>query len=1041
MLTILKRERLHRKLQRAADHKLTLLCAPPGYGKTTLAWQFYLEARPHSLWHTVKNSDFATFYYDFIGVVRQQFPQLDATVGGLSSDPAESAAALTNALRLVVKEDLFLFLDDIHDLFHDKRFDTWLTAFINLLPVKCHLILISRVLPALPMAEMVARREVQAIGQQELRFTGDETDALAALMAEAETQPQPRPARDLVTHLEGWAAGLVLAFQPLPDDVSQQLLSSTVEPEALFDALAEPMLQAQPPDFQNFLLSSSVLAQLTPELVSGILGFSLTTAAQFIDEAARKNLFLTRGAGGLTYHGLFRTFLQRRFVELHPDRFTELHLHAGDWFVERRQVEEAFTHYMTAGAPDKASSAIHSAVQSYWEQGRVETLLYWNSALEQAGLHSDRMLYIAASIHIDRLEFETASDELDRVAAIASAEGNRVRLAEVGLHRVRIHLISGHFLAAVAEAERLLQLDVESDNLRGRTLRSLGFAYFRLGKLDDALRCLEEAVPLSRQHGDKLALSNLLQDLQVVYMRLGMLKQAAACLQEVVAIRRAMGSILLLSQALNDLGYHYHQHGDYAEAFAAFQEGLSVTARIQNRRIEGYLLWSMGDLQRDLGSFDEAKALYHQALSFAGTREPGLRANVLLSLSTLHRWQGQVENALSLAEEGLTLTRAHQLALEQSNAEFCYWAARMISDSPASSVEALNDLVDKFTAQRMNAEAAQALAVCAYGNIRLGNQPAALTQLNAAAQLLKRGGSMQGFSAEIVHTAKLDQFVITHLSKFEGIKERLNHLRTSQFRKANTIIELEESIGAEYAYTLRVLTLGKEKVERDGVPILPNDWRATAAREFFFYLMFQGSASRETMSLVFWPESSANRVRSNFHTTLYRVRQALGENVVIYQNETYTINPDVNVWCDAHEFERLVQHAQNLSIRDARTEELFRRAVDLYQGDFLPLLNAEWITHYRERLRDLYLECVLGLGYCAEARADHRQALNLYKQALVIDPFREDIHRAVMSCYAQKGERHKILQHLHKMQELFLKELAVEPTKETVAYARKLMNQ
>lgn len=1031
MPNLIRRERLLKKLELVTEHKLTLVCAPPGYGKTTLISQFTQQAHAESIWFSVeeRERDFSAFYLDYVALLRENLPQLEVILGNSRPEPSESAAVLANALRLILKNDLILILDDIQYLGDDRRFEAWLTTFLSLLPSKCHLILLSRSLPNLPLAEMVARREVLAIGQQELRFTEDE---IASFSDDSSNESDHPPPIEIINRLEGWAAGLVLAFQPLPLEVSALLAQGKSDPEALFDSLAEYMLEAQPPQLREFLLTSSLLRRITPELLTTLFGFR--NPAQLIEEALRKNLFLSRASGRLSYHGLFRSFLQRQFAKTHPQRVIEIHQRAGDLFLTRGQIEDAFDHFLHAGDFERASQAADTLVQPYFEQGKVETLLRLNHDLSRHNIANDRLLYAAATIHVDRFEFDRAAEMLDQVEAMAQASNNQTRLAEVLLQRARVYLLSGHYFAAIAQAEKTLNAQYTVDNAKSRALRTLGVAHFRLGNIDEALKALEEGLSLSRAYGDKLALANLLQDLQLVYMRVGMASKAAACLQEVVAIRRTLGSSTLLTHALNDLGYHYHQQGDYLEAFASLQEGLSAIAPLQNRRVESYLLWSLGDLQRDLAVFDEAMQLYSRALEFTGNREPTLRCNILLSMSTLHRWRGEVEDAISCADEASNIAVAHQLKLEQTLAQAAYWAAQ-----PNHLPDQLAVLAQNLTDQSAYSEAAQVWAIKAQISLA-NNQPRYVdNHLNAALQLLKNRGNLQPVIAEIVHAPALDAYVQANAAKFKSLSARLKHLRENLIRKS-AVIHLEERTPSDYVYSLRVHTLGKEKVERDGVPILPGEWRATAARELFFYLLFLGGKRRETISLDFWPESSTERVRSNFHTTLYRVRQALGENVVVYVNDLYSIDGDVDLWCDAHEFERLVQNAQNLSLRDARTEDLFRRAVDMYQGDFLPLLNAEWIVSYRERLRETYLESLIGLGYCAEGRGDYRQGLSLFKQALKLDMFREDVHRVVMACYANLGERQKIYTHLKDMQELFRKELAIEPTKETVAWAKKLMS-
>ena len=231
-----------------------------------------------------------------------------------------------------------------------------------------------------------------------------------------------------------------------------------------------------------------------------------------------------------------------------------------------------------------------------------------------------------------------------------------------------------------------------------------------------------------------------------------------------------------------------------------------------------------------------------------------------------------------------------------------------------------------------------------------------------------------------------------------------------------------------------------ESIERDGKVVASSEWRATSAREMFLYLLFVGQQTREDLSLAFWPDSASKQVRSNFHTTLYRARRALGENVILFQDNYYHINTDIDLQCDAFELKTLVAQARLMPVRDARTEDLWNRAVNLYHGEFLTTVDAEWASPLRETFREMHLEALIGLGECARARSDFRQALNVYKQALQLDPYREDIHRAVMTCYAQKGEKRKILSHLNELQQLLWQELAVKPSSETMTLVRSLLS-
>ncbi len=1033
---VIQRSRLLEKLQLVVDHKLVLICAPPGYGKTTIAAQFAQDA-PHSVvWHTIeeRERDFPTLYSQTISAFSQVFPAIQELASPSQYEPSELAAAITNYLRDAARDDLIYVLDDVHLVLGSPACENWLQSLISLMPSKCHVVLLSRTLPTLPLTEMIARREVMAIGQQELRFSADEISRLTSEVFSVDTTT--RQIRSLFQRLEGWPAGVALALQPLPVELERLLLDGGEGPEALFESLASLMLDAQPPGLRDFLLASSTLTRFTPELASNVLG--LTDSASWIEDALNRNLFLSRVPGGLMYHNLFRDFLQRQLQARAHSQFVALHLLAGKWFGEHDFIDLAYDHYLTAGAAEAASDLIDDILQPYFAQGKLETLLKWSEELAAAGIANPKLLYFAATIHLERFNYEAASAELEQAEELFREQDHKARLAEVQLQRARLNLRNGHYLAAIAQAEKLLNLPYGEDNLQGRVLRVLGFSYLRLGEPNLAAKYLEEALPLSRANGDKFALSSLIQDLQTVYLRLGRIGEAGQCLQEVVALRRSLGGATWLALALNDLGYYYHQHGEYHEAQTTFQEGLSVIARARNKRVESYLLWSLADLQRDRGTFREASELYGRALEFTGNQEPSLRCSILISAAIQNCWQQKSQEALALAEEALILAEAHSLAIEQLMAQASCWMIRgLLDDDYDTASEGLESVVQELQKRHAVSETIHVYGLSAALAAQYNARATAEHYLKTALQLLQQGGSWQSLIAEAMHNPALEK-IVADGERFAEINQRVSRLRLSR-HKTPSVIKLESNHPIEYVYSLRLQTLGKEKLERDGVPVLPAEWRATAARELFFYLFFGGAQPREIISLDFWPDSAPSRVRSNFHTTLYRVRQALGDNVIIFRDERYMVNPDLDIWCDAHEFESLTERAQNLSIRDARTEDLYRRAVDLYQGDFLPLLDADWIISYRERLSETYLDSLIGLGRCAHARRDYKQSLNIFKQALKVDPYREEIHRAIMVCYADQGEKSKIYAQLRQLQKLLKDELDAEPARETMTLARSLL--
>ncbi|MBZ0301808.1 MAG: tetratricopeptide repeat protein [Anaerolineae bacterium] len=1033
---LIVRQRLIDKLSQAVDHKLTLISAPPGYGKTTLATQFMRQANLPVVWHTIEPSqrDVPVLHHRALSILEPLAPGIQNLPTAYGNPPIELATHIAEYLREYLTSQIIYIFDDTQHLAGSLPAETWLRTLVTQLPAKLHVVIISRVLPDLPLTEMIARREVLAIGQEELKFRRDEIHSLATRIRGK--PPTPTEVEDWEVRLEGWPAGTILALQPLPKDLERVMLRGGVGPEALFSDLARSMLQAQPRDVRDFLLASSTLVRLTPELCTEAL--QIPDAMAMLVQALNRNMFVARVTGGLAYHSLFRDFLQKQLKETNQKLFRSLHARAAEWFEKQDQIIEAVDHYLTAGQVQHAVVLVERVCETYFVQGKVETLLEWWSRLKRAKSEIPRLLCTCAKIHIDRYNYDVAQIELGHAEQTFAAQENAQGIAEVQILLAMLHLQRGDYEQAVDLASDFLATDLDIAHLHGRALTILGTAQINLGNIVEATRYLEEALPIYRADGDAFALSKVLQTLEVAYSGLGRLSDSAACLQEVVALRRKLGNTGALALALNNLGVHYHQYSDYQRALATFQEGLSVVARVANNRAESYLLWSLGDLQRDRGAYDESHQLYRRSLEINDTNEPYLTSSVLISMSTLERWQGNFRDAISLATEAAALAEKYHLGILKSQAQAAIWSARLSTEA-AQAYTKLVQIATQVRASGLQMELIQILALCAQAALRVSNTSAAQDHLEDALEIASELESAQPLAAEMLRAPTLEALIKPRQARYKWIVDALKRLSESRYSAPTAIEKPLVAALNQDTYKLRVLTLGQEGVERDGVRVSTSDWRANAARELFFYLLFCGPVTREDINLEFWPDSTSSRARSRFHTTLYRARHALGESIIVYQDDRYQLNPQTEIWCDAQEVETLITQARLLSPRDARTEDLWRKAVTLYHGEFLAGMDREWAISRRENLHEAYIEALIGVGECARARGDFRAAVSAFKDAVDLEPYREDINRAIMICYADLGEKHQIRTHLHKLRELLRQDLAVEPSPETIELANRLL--
>ncbi|NDJ85244.1 MAG: tetratricopeptide repeat protein [Chloroflexi bacterium] len=1030
----INRPRLIAKLGSIAQKRLTLVSAPPGYGKTTLLQQFAIQSPLHVVWHTLEEKDrnFPDLYENSLRSLEPIAPGIHQALAAKNWVPSEAAVLTANYLSNQIARNFVYVLDDIQSIAGSPSAEQWLRTLVTALPNRCHLVLSSRFIPHLPLVDMIARHEVMAIGQNELRFTREEVQQLAIqVTGKRLTQPV---LDNLDTRLEGWPSGVVMALRPLPEELERVLPEAKEGPEALFNALGAPLLETQSPDIRHFLMVSSVLDHLTPESCKQILG--LPDAAVKLAEIHRRNLFLTQTVHGFSYHSLFRAFLQKRLQSQNPTLFNQMHIQAAQWFEAQDEIEYAFPHYLAADQLDDAISLAEQAAFSYFAAGKIETLLRWEAILHERQQFTPQLSYVCAMIYTDRYEYDSAFQRLDRCAEAFAAYENWDGLAKVQYQRAMIFQQRGNYDEAIAIATELLE--TATDPIGFRSLRLIGVARLQLGDVQEGISALEQALPAYRKDGDAYALSLVLQDLSVGYAQAGDLDQTNACLQEMVALRRDLGSFGALALAMNNLGWSYHIGSDYPHAESTFREGLNIAIQVADRRAESYLHCSLADLQRDRGAYSEAQQLYSKAIELMGNSEPQLRCMALLNSAHLERWQGNYHEALLWVQDAARIADQFKLGLHKRLATGAHWIVQAHLGHSADAIQNLQAVAEALATQEMYLEAMSMWGLCSHAALLDDAPDYALVCLQRAEALGTQMGTAQPVAVEIVHSSVMKPLVLDQPHTLELLAREVRQLEEAFIFNDDSTPEMAATL--EQTFSLRVLTLGSERVERDGEEIAVSAWRSTTARELFLYLLFNGTASRETLSLVFWPDSSASRVRSNFHTTLHRARRALGENVIQFIEGDYQLNPAVRVWCDAIQLEQIVSRARALSPRDARSEDLWQKALRLYQGEFLQSMDAEWTSHLRERYQACYHETLAGLGRCAQARSHYREAIQYFRKALEHSPYREELHRLVMQCYADLEERQKIINYYDEMKAYFEETLAIDPSPETTAFYYHLLS-
>ena len=297
-------------------------------------------------------------------------------------------------------------------------------------PPTCRFVFASRVKPKLQFARFKTHAGYAELRTDALRFTEPE---IAELFRDIYNDPlEAADVSELDRRTEGWAASLQLVEVSVRDlatsgDRSEFIRSiSATRDSDLFDFLAEEVLDQQPEETRNFLLSTAILQQMTPEVSERLTG--IQDGPRTLAELENRGLFTSRlDDVRYRYHHLFRDFLERRLVtERSESEVTGLHIHAASYFETSEQWPEAIHHYLRAGLHRQAARLIAKYGEDVAAEGRLGLVDEWLPQLPSESIRSNaRLSLLAGEARGMRGEWAQAIEALERARGYFARKGDR----------------------------------------------------------------------------------------------------------------------------------------------------------------------------------------------------------------------------------------------------------------------------------------------------------------------------------------------------------------------------------------------------------------------------------------------------------------------------------------------------------------------------------------------------------------------------------------------------------------------------------------
>ena len=678
---VVLRPRLSERLQEGLSGKLSLISAPAGFGKTTLICEWIARNEGQVAWLSLDEGD-----NDLTRFVSYLLASLQTVEGGVGQEllvalqspqppPVETVlTALVNELSSIPQK-FILVLDDYH-VIDSSPIDKSVTFLLDHLPPQMHLAIATREDPSLPLARLRAKGQLTELRVADLRFLPAESAGFLNQVMRLNLSIDDITA--LGDKTEGWITGLQLAAISLQsqEDTSSFVKSFTGSHRFVLDYLIEDVLNSQPEHIQRFLLSTSILDQLSAPLCDVVLGEKPGTGEKILELLKSANLFiipLDKNQQWYRYHHLFADVLQVRLLEDKSDYVSELHARASQWFEENGLAADAIKHAISAEDYEKAANLAELAWPKLEGVYQSNQWLGWVKQFPEDIIRSRPVLSAGCAWeYLNDGDLEAAEIQLQSVENLlesmpdsepnsGSQQPETIVLDDEQFQKLPESIATaraynaqalGDIPGTVKYAQKALDLIPAEDELRRSQAKSLlGIAYWAGGDLEAAHQCISENVSHLYEiklYSEIISLTFVLCEIKIAR---GQLNEAVQLYEQSIELAKKQGEPVPYGteDLFRGLGDVLCEQGDpvAAERYLLTASKLGEETRLtdwQNRlRISQARLKEIrGDFEGALDLLEEADRLYMR------TPLPEVRPIAALRASIWAK-QGEVSEALAWA--------------------------------------------------------------------------------------------------------------------------------------------------------------------------------------------------------------------------------------------------------------------------------------------------------------------------------------------------------------------------------------------------------
>ncbi len=640
---LVPRPRLQEQVAQGLRGPLTLITAPPGFGKTTLAAACVAGCETPVAWLSLDREDNQAGR--FLSYLIAALQGADGRIGGEAAqlmagiEPAPPEAVLTSLINDLdaAGEEMILVLDD-YQLVNSRAVHEQVAFLLEYCPSGFHLLIATRSDPPLPLSRLRARGQTVELRAADLRFTAPETaEFLNDVMG---LDLDARSVAALEERTEGWIAGLQMAALSMRDrkDARGFIEGFSGTNRYILDYLMEEVLASQPPEIQRFLLHTSILERLTAQLCDVVLenrdwrvenstddsrfstldSHSLVNSQSILEYLERSNLFLAAlddERHWYRYHQLFADLLRARLHQAQADLVPVLHVRAAAWLEQNRFIPAAIRHLYAAHEVGRAADLIERYGPALWAASDLSVMQMADSLpremlIERPKIGIHQAWYFILRGHIDK----TLPLLHDLAESLAGADRNPEQQWIYTMVRLALAFLyppagpSGAY--ALPVTQELEQIPADEPVMRDAADILYGMALGRRGEIGRAVEFSEKILQKGKLPHEAQTILTLVPFLATMYLFQGRLQAAYSLAREYLEPIQERGIRVSTAGNLDIvLGFALYQWNRLEEAEKQVREGLKANEPWKNIMTDAFGMLILTQILRANGDYAGAMAV------------------------------------------------------------------------------------------------------------------------------------------------------------------------------------------------------------------------------------------------------------------------------------------------------------------------------------------------------------------------------------------------------------------------------------------------